>query len=57
MMLLDAGLRIGEIVRLKMNDLHLDEGIIKVLGKGKKEHCFPDTGEDTLSPYPMMVKL
>jgi len=41
MMLLDAGLRIGEIVRLQMDDLHLDEGIIKVLGKGKKERFVP----------------
>ena len=41
MMLLDSGLRIGEIVRLKMDDLHLDEGIIKVLGKGKKERFVP----------------
>ena len=41
MMLLDAGLRIGEIVRLKMDDLHLDEGIIKVLGKGRKERFVP----------------
>ena len=41
MMLLDAGLRIGEIVRLKMDDLHLNEGIIKVLGKGKKERFVP----------------
>ena len=41
MMLIDAGLRIGEIVRLKIDDLHLDEGIIKVLGKGKKERFVP----------------
>jgi integrase/recombinase XerC/integrase/recombinase XerD len=41
MMLLDAGLRIGEIIRLKMDDLHLDEGIIKVPSKGKKERFVP----------------
>ena len=41
MMLLDAGLRIGEIVRLKMDDLHLDDSFIKVLGKGKKERFVP----------------
>jgi integrase/recombinase XerC/integrase/recombinase XerD len=41
MMLIDAGLRIGEIIRLKMDDLHLDEGIIKVMGKGKKERFVP----------------
>jgi site-specific recombinase XerD len=41
MMLLDTGLRIGEIVRLKMDNLHLDEEVIKVLGKGKKERFVP----------------
>ena len=41
MMLLGTGLRIGEIVKLKIDDLHLDEGIIKVLGKGKKERFVP----------------
>jgi site-specific recombinase XerD len=41
MMLLDTGLRIGEIARLKTDDLHLDKGIIKVLGKGKKERFVP----------------
>ncbi len=37
MLLLDTGLRIGELVNLKMDDVHMDEGYLKVLGKGKKE--------------------
>ena len=37
MILLDTGLRIGELVNLKMEDVHMDEGYLKVLGKGKKE--------------------
>lgn len=41
MMLLDTGLRIGEVARLKTDDLHLDKGIIKVLGKGKKDRFVP----------------
>ncbi len=41
MMLVDTGLRIGEITRLKMDDIHLSEGIIKVMGKGKKERFVP----------------
>lgn len=31
-----AGLRIHEVVGLKLTDLHLDDGYIHVLGKGKK---------------------
>ncbi len=41
MILLDTGLRIGELVNLKMDDVHLDEGYLKVLGKGKKERIVP----------------
>ena len=39
MILLDTGLRIGELVNLKMDDVHMDEGYLKVMGKGKKERC------------------
>ncbi len=41
MILLDTGLRIGELVHLKMEDVHMDEGYLKVLGKGKKERIVP----------------
>ena len=41
MILLDTGLRIGELINLKMGDVHLDEGYLKVLGKGKKERIVP----------------
>jgi len=41
MILLDTGLRIGELVNLKMEDVHMDEGYLKVLGKGKKERIVP----------------
>ena len=41
MILLDTGLRIGELVNLKMDDVHMDEGYLKVLGKGKKERIVP----------------
>ena len=36
MLLIDTGLRIGELINLKMDDVHLDEGYLKVMGKGKK---------------------
>lgn len=32
----DAGLRINEVVTLKVSDLYLDDGYIHVMGKGKK---------------------
>jgi site-specific recombinase XerD len=41
MILLDTGLRIGELTNLKMEDVHMDEGYLKVLGKGKKERIVP----------------
>ena len=41
MILIDTGLRIGELVSLKMEDAHLNEGFLKVMGKGKKERIVP----------------
>ena len=41
MLLLDTGLRIGELISLKMDDIHIDDGLMKVMGKGKKERMVP----------------
>jgi site-specific recombinase XerD len=41
MILLDSGLRIGELVNLKLEDVHMNEGFMKVMGKGKKERIAP----------------
>ena len=41
MMLLDTGLRIGELITLKMDDVRLNEGFVKVMGKGQKERLVP----------------
>lgn len=35
--LLDTGVRAGELVKLRLRDLHLDQGYMTVFGKGKKE--------------------
>jgi integrase/recombinase XerC/integrase/recombinase XerD len=40
-LLLDTGIRIGELVNLKSEDVHLDEGFLKVIGKGRKERIVP----------------
>ncbi|MFC1894104.1 tyrosine-type recombinase/integrase [Chloroflexota bacterium] len=39
--MIDTGLRISELVTLKMDDVHMDEGYLKVIGKGKKERIVP----------------
>ena len=41
MLLIDNGLRISELVNLKMDDVHMDEEYLKVMGKGKKERIVP----------------
>jgi site-specific recombinase XerD len=41
MLMLDTGLRMGEIINLQMDDIHMNEGVLKVIGKGKKERIVP----------------
>lgn len=41
MILVDTGLRIGELVNLKVDDVQMEEGYLKVMGKGKKERIVP----------------
>ncbi|MFC2067195.1 tyrosine-type recombinase/integrase [Chloroflexota bacterium] len=36
-LLLDTGLRVSELCRLRSDDAHIEEGYLKVLGKGSKE--------------------
>lgn len=40
-----AGLRIGEIVAINLEDLNLSDGLIKVKGKGRKERIVPVGGK------------
>lgn len=39
--LFSCGLRVSELCSLKMSDLYLDEGFIKVTGKGSKQRLVP----------------
>ena len=39
--LYSCGLRVSELCELKLNDVHLQEGILKVKGKGDKERIVP----------------
>ncbi|KRM89695.1 integrase recombinase XerD RipX family protein [Liquorilactobacillus vini DSM 20605] len=36
-----TGLRVSELVNLKLSDLHLDLGLIQTLGKGQRERIIP----------------
>lgn len=48
-----SGLRVSELVNLKLSDLHLDAGFIQIHGKGNKERIVP-VGEiaiDSLNHY------
>ena len=58
-----TGLRISEVVGLKLTDLYLDEGFLRVLGKGGKERIVPcnEISRDCLRDYfdhsrPLLVK-
>src|SRR6266542_4583063 len=39
--LYSSGIRVSELVELKMEDLDLTEGVLRVLGKGRKERLTP----------------
>jgi len=39
--LYSCGLRVSELIQLKISDLYLDEGFIRVIGKGDKERLVP----------------
>ena len=39
--LLDTGLRVSELCGLKLDNLWLEDGVLKVLGKGNKERLIP----------------
>jgi integrase/recombinase XerD len=41
LMLLDTGLRASELVGITMNDVNLEDGMVKVYGKGSKERVVP----------------
>lgn len=41
MLLLDTGLRLGELIGLEIENVNMNEGLLKVLGKGKKERVVP----------------
>ncbi len=43
-LLLDTGLRVSELCGLRADDAHIEEGYLKVMGKGSKERVVPIGG-------------
>jgi site-specific recombinase XerD len=43
-LLLDTGLRLSELCGLQLSDAHIEEGYVKVMGKGSKERLVPIGG-------------
>ncbi len=48
-----SGLRVSELANLKLSDLHIDDGYLRVIGKGRKERVIPVAEESAriLSRY------
>jgi site-specific recombinase XerD len=42
--MLDTGLRLSELANLKLADAHVDQGYLKIMGKGSKERIVPIGG-------------
>lgn len=40
-LLLDSGIRLSELTGLKLQDVHLEDQYVKVMGKGSKERIIP----------------
>ena len=41
MIMLDTGLRLSELAGLKLEDINMEQGLLKVMGKGAKERIVP----------------
>lgn len=52
-LLYSCGLRVSEIVDLKLSDIDMDEGLIRFIGKGNKERITPigDNAKECLKKY------
>ncbi len=52
-LLYGCGLRVSELVNMRMTDMHFEEGFIKVQGKGNKERLIPigQKAKDSIDEY------
>lgn len=44
LMLLDTGMRISELIKMRVSDLEPAQGLIRIVGKGQKERVVPFSG-------------
>jgi site-specific recombinase XerD len=53
LLLFDTGIRIGELIGLRIEDVRMDEGFIRVLGKGNKQRLVPvgNNAQKSLQKY------
>ena len=53
-----SGLRVTELVDLQLDNLHLEEGYLRCMGKGRKERLVPigREAENTLNLYILSVR-
>ncbi len=53
-----TGMRVSELVGLKLDDLHLSSGYLRVFGKGSKQRIIPigEMASDTLKDYLARVR-
>jgi site-specific recombinase XerD len=58
-LMVDCGLRIGEVARLDLNDVSFEDSTVKVLGKGRREDVVPfgDATARTLRRYVQHFRL
>ncbi len=54
-----SGLRVSELLELKISDLHLNKGLVTVVGKGNKERIIPvsEACEQALRDYIVKARL
>lgn len=54
-----CGLRVSELINLKINDVHLDQHFLKVIGKGEKERIVPmhEKSVHVLEQYLNLVRI
>src|SRR5690606_38023791 len=57
--LYSCGLRVSELVNLKITNLYFDEGFIRVIGKGNKERLVPvsDSVEKEVNLYKDHIRI